>query len=211
MRLSTYLDVDDIDASEWDEVIVATGSIPRVDGVEQRNPGEPAAGIDQPHVMSSNDVMADRSRNFGQHAVIFDDAGHFEGLAVSEYLAALGVQVNFVTRLPTVAQRMENAQMVEPSLIRLAGSGFQAYPRSRMLSIGKNDVVIAPNYLPKNTNQTQTLPADIVVFISDNLPNRSLHEALLAKGIASRVVGDSNAPRYLPNAIRDGYLAGAAV
>lgn len=142
---------------------------------------------------------------------MIDDAGHYEGLAAAEYLAARGVEVAFVTRHISVARCVASAQMVEPALIRLAGTGFTVHTRRRVLSIGPDGVVIAPTYLPATTNLTTTLPAETVVFVSHNRGDHSLYDALIGKGIAAHIVGDANAPRYLPSAIRERHLAGAAV
>jgi hypothetical protein len=85
VRLSTYLEADDIGANEWDTIIVATGSVPRMDGVQNSNPGEPIEGIQQAHVISSSDLMLGSGPQLGQHAVVIDDAGHYEGLRHAPY------------------------------------------------------------------------------------------------------------------------------
>jgi len=80
----------------------------------------------------------------------------------------------------------------------------------RALSIGPDHVVLAPTFLPANSNATISVPADTVVFVSRNRPNRDLADALRERGIAVSLVGDANAPRLLLAAIREGNQAGTA-
>lgn len=212
VRLSTYVEAEDVIAESWDAVIVATGSTPRMDGVQISNPTEPIVGMEQPHVISSTDLVMGARSSLGRSAVVIDDAGHYEGLAAADYLSAQGVEeVNFVTRHSAVAPKVEWALMVEPALIRLSRGKFAAHTRTRALSIGKNSVTVCPTYLPSTSERKSTLPADTVVYVSLNRSNRELHDALAGKVPELRIVGDANAARYLPTAVTEGHLAGVAV
>ena len=64
---------------------------------------------------------------------------------------------------------------------------------------------------PADSNATEKLPADTVVFISLNKPNRELYDELMARGVAVSVVGDASAPRFLSYATLEGHTAGATV
>jgi pyruvate/2-oxoglutarate dehydrogenase complex dihydrolipoamide dehydrogenase (E3) component len=211
VRLSTYVEVDDVTAEPWDAVIVATGSTPRMDGIQTSNWSEPITGINQPHVISSNDLMMDTNRKLGQSAVVVDDSGHYEALAVADYLVSQGVEVSLVTRFQQVGPKIEWALMVEPAMIRMSQGKFTPYVRSRVLSIAKDSVTMAPIYLPSTTNQTKTLPADTVVLVTPNHGNRELFDALEGRVPVRHLVGDASSARYLRNVVRDGHLAGAAV
>jgi 2,4-dienoyl-CoA reductase-like NADH-dependent reductase (Old Yellow Enzyme family)/thioredoxin reductase len=211
VRLSTYLGAEDIAPGDWDAVIVATGSSPRLDGIQISNPGEPIRGLDDPRVLSSGDLLLGPPRQPGRTAVVIDDVGHYEGLAAAEYLQAQGVAVAYVTRHISLAPRVETALMVEPALQRMKDGHFSVHLRSRALSIGPEGVVVCPIYLPSTTNTTQTLPADTIVLVTHNRPNRELFDALGGRGIDVSVVGDANSPRLLQTAIREGHLAGARI
>lgn len=211
VRMSTYMEADDVLAEGWDAVIVATGSRPRMDGLVISNPTEPALGMDQPHVFSSHDLLLEGSKHQGTSAVVIDDNGHYEALGVAEFLAEQGLQVNFVTRFPAIAPKVEAALMIEPALVRLSATGFTAHTRARAVSIGRDSVTICPTYLPAATNLTTTLPADIAVFVSLNRGNRELHDELQGKVAKLSIVGDASSARHLPTAVREGHLAGAEV
>ncbi|MGL3820716.1 FAD-dependent oxidoreductase [Sphingopyxis sp. R3-92] len=209
VRTSSYLDVDDILAEAPDKVILATGSLPRMDGIQLSNPGEPITGFAQPHVLSSNDLFLSPNRAPGKSAVVIDDSGHYEAIACAEYLAERGVEVTFVTRHISFAPLVESALMTEPALRRLHEGKFTLHTRMRALSISPDHVVLAPTFLPANSNATLSVPADTVVFVSRNRPSRDLADALRDQGIAVSLVGDANAPRFLLAAIREGNQAGA--
>ena len=50
IRLNTYMDAADVRAEGADVVVIATGSLPRMDGYQLDDPGEPTLGVAQPHV-----------------------------------------------------------------------------------------------------------------------------------------------------------------
>jgi hypothetical protein len=180
-----------------------------MDGIQLSNPGEPIAGFEQPHVLSSNDLFLSPNRNPGKSAVVIDDCGHYEAIACAEHLKERGVDVTFVTRHISFAPLVESALMTEPALRRLSGGHFTLYTRMRALTIGPDHVILAPTFL-SGSNQTMKVPADTVVFVSRNRPSRDMAQALTDQGIAVTVVGDANAPRFIPIAIREGNLAGAS-
>ncbi len=216
VRLSTFVDPAEVLAMQHDEgfddVIVATGSTPRMDGIQVSNPGEPIRGFRQPHVLSSWDLMLDDRRSLGRAALVIDETGHFEAVAVTEMLQVRGLSVTYITRHTGIAPQMEGALMVEPALQRIrARGGFTFHPRTRAVSIDQGTAVIAPTYLKAEGGLLATVPADIVVFISPNRSNRDIYDALRAQGAGVRIVGDANSPRYLPTAISEGHRAGASV
>lgn len=211
VRLSTYLSADDIRSLAPDAVILATGSLPRMDGIQLSHPGEPIAGIARPHVLSSWDLLLERPPRPVKSAVVIDDVGHYEGIAAAEHLLAQGAEVHFVTRHAAFAHQMEAALSAEPALQRFARGRFTLHLRTRALAIGQNDVELLPAYLPAGGPGAFRVPAERVVFISHNAPNRELASELATSGIPLQIIGDANAPRFLPVAIREGRLAGMAV
>jgi len=211
VRLSTSVELDDI-TDEWQDVIVATGSTPRMDGVQSRNPGEPVEGMAQPHVISTHDLFSGVRRGLGQSAVVIDDCGNYEAIAAAEYLCTAGLEVNLVTRHVSVGARVEWHLVVEPALERLAKYEFVAHVRVRALSIGKDTVRIAHTYLSASTDRVTILPADTVVFVSHNRSNRILYDGLVNKGsLRPYIVGDANSARDLQAAMREGHLVAATI
>ncbi len=209
VRLSTYLDADDVRMLAPDHVILATGASPRMDGIQVSNPGEPIAGFDQPHVLSSHDLFSQPQRDPGRHAVVIDDLGHYEAIAAAEQLIQRGCAVTYVSRHISFAPLMESTYLNAPALARLQRGAFSLHLRSRALRIDKDSVTIAPTFASCD-NAVLTVRADSVVFVSANRPNRDLADALDASGLPVTLVGDAAAPGFLQAAIRSGHMAGAA-
>ncbi len=101
--------------------------------------------------------------------------------------------------------------MNEPALLRLSQGPFTALYRSRATRIDHGTITVGPSYVARDSDRMQKIPADTVVFVSHNRPNRGLYNDLLQRGVKVSVVGDANTPRFLQAAIREGHLAGAAI
>ncbi|SCW80372.1 2,4-dienoyl-CoA reductase [Sphingobium faniae] len=213
VRLSTYVDADDVDAFGADEIIVATGSLPRMDGIQVSHPQAPIEGIEARHVLSSHDLFTSPTPPAGSTAVVIDDAGHFEGIACASELLRLGFKVTLITQMPGLAPQLHMGGIIEPALNRMfKAGGFDLRVRTRAISIGDGIVHVGPeSQWYKDGPCEYDIPADVVVFVSTNRSNRDVYNALSEKRSDIKIVGDANSPRYLQVAIREGYMAGAAV
>ncbi|MFY9329448.1 MAG: FAD-dependent oxidoreductase [Georgfuchsia sp.] len=207
IRLNTYIESEDV--SDVDAVIVATGSQPRMDGIHASHPGQPIRNFERPNVISSVDLFLSPPRKLGKTAVVIDDVGHYEGLAAAEHLVKLGLSVNYVTRQRAFAPLVQMSLTNEPFEQRMQDKDFHYAIRTRALAIEDGAVVVGPVALTSDANQRR-IPADTVVFVSHNRPNRELYEQLRERGLDVKVIGDANSPRYLETAVREGYLAGMA-
>jgi 2,4-dienoyl-CoA reductase-like NADH-dependent reductase (Old Yellow Enzyme family)/thioredoxin reductase len=212
VRLSTYMDLDAVVAHRADYNLIATGSLPRMDGIQQSNPSVPIKGMEQPHVLSSNDFFYKLRQAYGKSAVVIDDTGHYEAVGVAEYLVSQGVAVTFVTRHISFAARVETALMAEPALRRISQLGqFDVRTRTHAIEIKTASVIVAPTYAAEGTNLTTEVPADLVIFVSPNRSNRELFDELVAEGLHARVIGDANAPRFIDRATKDGHFCAAEI
>ncbi len=212
VRLSSYADAADVAAENPDTVIVATGSWPRSNGVLASAPGAPIGGMGHPTVASSNDLMSGPLPAAGTRAVVIDDIGHYEPIAVAETLVAAGVHVDFVTRHVAFAPYLENTFQNEAHLRRLTRSGqFTLRTRTRAIDISDAGVAVIPTFQDVGGNGGEILQADTVVVVTANAANRTLHDELRDIGIKSELSGDALSPRFLGAAIRDGYKLAAAL
>lgn len=210
VRLSTYMDADDVTASGAEAVILATGSFPRMDGVQHSHPGQPIRNFNRRNVISAFDLFMQPPADLGKTAVVIDDVGHYEGLAAAEQLIAMGLSVTYITRLRMFAQAIQAALMVEPFLTRMRGKPFDYLIRHRAVEFTENEVLVSPTHFTDDAD-LRRLPADTVVFVSANEPNREVYSALSDRNTDVRVIGDANSPRFLQVAIREGHLAGASI
>lgn len=209
VRLSTYAEAADVLAEAPDVVIIATGSLPRMDGYQAMRPEAAVPGFAQPHVLSSWDLLMDPRENYGASAVVFDDIGHYEGIGAAEYLIEKGVAVTYVARHATFSPTMDIILRTGPALRRLRKGKFDLVVSGRLVGIGENSCTIG--YL--DGDDTWTVPADTVVFISYNQAQADIWRALgggsrAPKPYELHLVGDANAPRDLLMAIREGNMVG---
>ena len=209
VRLSTYADRQDVLAEQPDVVIVATGSLPRMDGLQASRPEAPIPGFDRPHVLSSHDCLLAPPERLGESAVVLDDLGHYEAIAVAEHLIANGVKVTFVTRHSSFAPHIEAMVRTSPALRRLRQGDFTLQVGGRLVAIGEDSCEVG--YL--DGDQTWNVPAQTVVLVTYNEAQSDLYRALGGGSrdptpYALHLVGDANAPRDLLMAIREGHMAG---
>ncbi|MFA7441534.1 MAG: FAD-dependent oxidoreductase [Sphingomonadaceae bacterium] len=208
IRPSTYVQAEDV--AEWspDVVIVATGSLPRMDGRQHLSPGYAATGMDRRHVVSSHELLLENSnRDWGRHALVYDDSGHYEGIAAAEFLIDKGVAVTFVTGHASIAPKLESSLSVEPALERLAKGDFRPITYARLVAIEKETARVEFRY----GGQPIDVPADTLVFVSHNAGNRELLDALQDWRGTVIPVGDVRSPRYLQTAIREGHMAARSI
>jgi len=211
VKLSSYITEDDLASFAADHVILATGAEPRMDGLQMSHPGEPIEGIELGHVVSSNDLFcvpnANPCADMATHALVIDDVGHYEGLAAAEHLAKSGVKVTMVTRLPTLAQDVRSALMVDPALTRLNEMDFSYHVGTRVLKTDGQSAELQA----VTGGKVWSVNADLVVFISLNRPRIDLLEWINEQSIAHTLIGDANAPRFLVAAVAEGNAAGRSV
>lgn len=207
VRLSTYMEADDILAEQWDAVILATGSMPRMDGVQCANPGEPARGMDAPHVMSSIDLLTGNGPQQGTSALIFDDVGHYEALAAAEVLIDRGFSVTLATRFSQLTPTVETWTRVDPTLERLLKGDFTVRTRQQLVEVREGESVLKP----LQGTREETVAADVVIMVLARDPLNGLAEELHGKAGKLVVIGDALTPRDLQAAVREGHLAARAL
>ncbi|HKZ72992.1 MAG TPA: FAD-dependent oxidoreductase [Steroidobacteraceae bacterium] len=208
IRTGTYVEASDVMREAPDAVIVATGAVPRTDGVLISVPGEPAVGIEQPHVLSSVELLTDPDRNLGSSALVFDDLGQYEAVGVAEYLLERGLAVTFATRCPSFAPAVDMAVRAEPALERLHAKGsFELVTRAHLVAVERGHCVIRPIH----GRGTRRVPADTVVMVAGKSSLNELARELAGRVPALSLVGDSLSPRDLQCAIREGHLAGRRI
>lgn len=209
IRLSTFAEAADVLAESPDVVIIATGSLPRMDGYQVMRPDYAIPGFDQRHVLSSWNLLIGARADYGSSAVVFDDIGHYEGIAAAEYLIERGVAVTYVARHQTFSPTMDIVLRTGPALRRLRKGQFDLVVSGRLVEIGGSTCRLG--YI--DGEETWDVPADTVVFVSYNQAQGGIWRELgggnrAPKPYELHLIGDANAPRDLLMAIREGNLAG---
>jgi 2,4-dienoyl-CoA reductase-like NADH-dependent reductase (Old Yellow Enzyme family) len=206
VRLGTYMEADEILAEQADTIIIATGSMPRMDGIQTERPGEPATGVDLPHVLSSIDLILGGKTDLGSHAVVLDDTGHYEAIAAADALFAKGLSVTWVTRFGNLAPHMQFNYRGETALARFYNkdAGFTLLVNHHLAEIRPGEVTIHPTKAP---TKRVTIPADTVVLVTPNQSVRYLYDEIRHRHPDVHLIGDALAPRDVQYAIADGHRA----
>lgn len=206
VRLGTYMEADEILAEGADKVIIATGSMPRMDGVQTERPGEPATGVHLPHVLSSIDLILGGKTDLGRHALVLDDTGHYEAIAVADALFAKGLSVTWVTRFPNLTPHMQFNYRAETALTRFYNrdEGFTLLVNHHLAEIRPGEAVVHPSKAP---TRRVTIPADTVVLVTPNESLRGLYDEIRHRHPNVHLIGDALAPRDVQYAIADGHRA----
>jgi 2,4-dienoyl-CoA reductase-like NADH-dependent reductase (Old Yellow Enzyme family) len=206
VRMSTYMEADDIMAEKPAYVVIATGSAARDNGVQYEHPEHAVPGFDQAHVISAVELLTSPDRDLGTTAVVFDDVGHYEAISAAEYLICKGIAVTFATRFSAMGPQLDFVTNVDPALRRFAAAGrFRPLIRARLERIEKSSCAIRTLYQA----EAESVPAETVVFINAKEPLRSVYDELRERGLELgrnlAIVGDARAPRDLQLAIAEGH------
>lgn len=202
--MNTYVTADVVKELAPDEVIIATGAAPRMDGKVDSVDGDGPSGTDQDHVVSTQQLLTGHHNQIGASAVVLDDVGAYEAIGAAEFLVEQGAHVTFVTTQSSFAPRMVPAGLVVPALERLNAEGrFNLVTRAYLKSISDKEAVIGSL---DNWADT-TVDAETVVLVTLNEPNTSLKDEIEAMGLPVHVVGDADGPEFLPAAFAKGHMA----
>lgn len=204
VQLGTYIAAEDVRRLDPDVLIVATGSLPRLDGRQHLAPGHEVRGFDRANVVSSHDLLLDAGgRDWGKSALVFDDCGHYEAVAAAEFLVSKGLHVTFATSLASFAPGLESSLSAEPALQRLAKGRFRLISYARLDSTEQGHSTLSQRFGGPSIH----VESDTVVFVSHNRCNRELLDHLQDWSDRLIAVGDVRSPRYLQTAIREGHMA----
>ena len=224
VRLNTYVKADDL--AEFDEVIVATGIVPRTPSIP---------GVESEKVLSYLDVIADK-KPVGKCVAIIGAGGI--GFDVGEYLTqshAEDEKQQWYEEWGVDTQLAHRSAMVEP---KVAPSPRQVYLLQRKESalgknLGKTSGWVHRAQLKKKNvemiagvsydriddqglhitvkGQSRILPVDNIIICAGQEPSRELANALKAKGKAVHLIGGADVAAELDakRAIRQGSMLAA--
>ena len=204
VRLSSYMDADDIAAEGADSVILAIGADLEPPLRQIQFPADDVVREPGARIITSIDLFADRGADRGRSAVVVDETGHYEAIACAEELLERGLAVTFVTRHKMFAPGIDITLRTQSALERLYARGdFTVRVGTRLMAVRAGSADIAPNF----GSAIETVAADIVLWVPIRPGQTGLAEELEARGVDAICVGDMLAGRNLQTAIREGHLA----
>lgn len=207
VRLNTYVEAAEIAAEPFDMVFVATGSMPRMDGMQVADPGQPARGVDQPHVLSSTDFVMGGPARAGTRALVLDNVGHFEAVVCAVELIRQGVAVTFVTHHPSFAPYVQSTLRHYWALEELHRGDFTLLIHHQLVEVGQGHCLVRPLMGEKPFS----VDADMVILVTPNEPLRELYDEIRAAGQPAQLIGDAWAARDILTGIADGHWAARAL
>lgn len=205
--LNHAVDPDVVADLKPDVLILATGSKPADEGRQLFRPAVPVPGFHFRNVYSSWDLFgAGRKPEIGTHALVYDDQGEYDALAVADELLARGIKVTFATGFDAFGSRLSvRSATVAPTLRRLAQGRVTLLTHSVLEEIRADSVSLDVG------GSRQTLDADSVFFVGSPSPSRELTEYLDEFHGEVHTVGDAAGFHTLMQAIHDGDALGRAV
>jgi dimethylamine/trimethylamine dehydrogenase len=200
---SSPMTASDILESGEPNVIIATGSVWRRDGVG-RNIPYPVPGT--ANIFTPDDLMMGKLP--AGKVLVYDDDHYYMGGVLAELLAENGCEVILVTPAPAISYWTEFT--LEQKRIH-----------KRLLDLKVTLIThhVIASHTPKTatltntvTSAESTLACNAIVMVTDRIPNdglyRELQPALAAGTLKSlRLIGDAEAPNIIAQAVFAGHLA----
>lgn len=188
------LDAEAIAEFEADHVLLATGAHWLRDGRGRSNLA-PIPGFEG-HAITPDDIL-DGAEITGP-VVIYDDDHYYMANALAVDLAAKGHEIHIVTPLPSLAGWMGNTLEQPRMLAELLAAGVKTYPNTTAtgwhngaLRVIRSDTA---EPIPDITGAT-------LLGVTNRLPDTRLSDALSAKRIAHRRIGDAEVPGTIQAAV----------
>ncbi len=209
VHLNSYVDEDMVSQIAPDEVVLATGTAPRADGMQQATPAIQVPGFDLPHVYSSWDILGwGDITNLEGPALVYDDTGTFEAISVADILLEKGLHVTMVGRNDSVGGRLNYPPVTAGAAReRLYSSDFDFIGAHHLISISPEEVEIGVLF----ADRSRKIAAKTVVFVGFNEPNRELWQSLQGNGPPSHMIGDVRGHNSILSAIHAGNALGRQI
>lgn len=185
--------VDAIVEAQPDAVVVATGPrsvVPDVAGIKS------AGAVDAAAVLSGEAKV-------GRRVVIV--GGELVGCETAEFLAERGHMVTVTRRGPEMATRV-GPSLRQFFLDRLHDKGVHLMPGVRYVKARHGCLTVQ-----SANGDTIDLLADTIVCAAGSHADPRLYQALTGKVPELYVIGDCAEPRFIGDAVREGYDVGARV
>lgn len=206
VELRTGLEVDAawVLAGGWDAVVLATGAEPRPSVLP---------GPDADHAVVSVDTAVDAPERLGEHVMVVDERGDWQGAGLAEHLAGLGIGVDLVSPVAGLAWNVTTYSRLA-LLPRLGRAGVRVRPLRRVTAWVGDRVELA-DVLTDGREAVDGVTA--IVHAGPEVARDRLYldltDALSERddGPALQLVGDAYAPRSALEAVFEGHRAGASI
>jgi len=209
-NVEVYLDSrmsgDDILQSEFDRIVLATGSIWRRDGVSRYH-RDAVAGLDEDHLLTADDIMAGAAP--AGPIIVYDDDHYYMGGVIAEKLQLAGGDVTLVTPAPLVSAWTVNTLEQGRIQARLLQLGVRICANEALVDFASGEAGLACVF----TGRRRAVPTASVVMVTARSSRMELQselsrrsEEVKAANIKSiAAIGDSLAPGTIAAAVFSGH------
>jgi dimethylamine/trimethylamine dehydrogenase len=209
VALQSEITADDAIGSGFTDILVATGSRWRSDGIGRWHTSAiPIA--DGATVLTPDDLLAGahplgRTGTPPQEILVFDDDHYYLGGVLAELLARLGHEVRLVTPAPLVSSWTAHTLEIEDIQRRVRAAGIIVDTSRVLAAVGAGEARTACAF----TGAETSVPADAVLLVTARLPRDDLFLRLEQRraewperGVRSvTCVGDAWAPTTIAGAV----------
>jgi len=207
VQLRREATLDAIAAFGADEVIVATGSQWQTDGFSTHRTDRDAMARDAAAQVLDPIAALNAPEACGRKVVIVDDNGDYLPLGLARLLAAAGREVTVVTADALIGRRLEPTLEWPWIMPRVADAGVAIRTGVFVERIERDGVLLRQAY----GEAADRIAADTVVLCMARTSEHRLFDALRARGIAARRIGDCLAPREVDDAVLEGFREAQAI
>ena len=201
VRMGSAMTSEQIASADWDEVIVATGSVPARDGYQRALPFRNSLpGVAQSNVFAIDDVL-EGTAELGHRVLVLDDLGNWKAAGTALLMAEQGHAVTIATRHPMIAPELVRPAATAPLMRRIAELRIAQMVEVVLLSWEGNTATFRSSL----DGEVESHDFDSLVLATVNRPERALFDALDGRsGISLHAIGDGLAPRKAAAAIYEG-------
>ena len=204
MNYNSPMDPDEVREFGADAVVLATGAQPAETGFQKALPQfETLPGIERGNVFSVDEVMA-RSARSGEHVIVLDDIGHWDGLGTALHLAEAGHRVTVVSWLPVIGAELTRTTADGPVRRRFKQLGVQTYTETAIKDWRGDGATL----IDLRDGEETVLAADSLVLAGIPVAEDWLASELEDSGLEIHNIGDSVHPRRVHMAIHEGRKVG---
>lgn len=193
VKLGWNIQPSDVITISPDAIFCAVGSRPLIPNIP---------GINDPRVITVDDLFKQRSKTIGKHVFVFDFGGDWPGMEAAIELAEKGHHVTLISSKLYIGEEVHQYLRNE-YLKKLYQLNIKMIPHYDLGEIKNNQVIIRNLF----SYEKETLENwDSIVLSQGRVPNVELYEKI--KHSASEVyqIGDCLAPRTLEEATFEGFM-----
>jgi dimethylamine/trimethylamine dehydrogenase len=202
--LGNELSAQDILGFDADQIVLATGSRWRTDGVGRAS-YSPIPLSTQLRLFTPDDILRDRLPS--GTIVVYDDDHYYMGAVIAEKLALLGNEVTLVTPAADISAFTINTLEHLRTARHLNELGVRMVTHLALAQSGPDWV----GFCDSRTEAPCRIPAGAMVLVTSRLPNTqlasSLADAVEERGEPKRIarIGDCEAPGAIFSAVYSGH------